>query len=167
MWFADLAYASDAPWWVEHEGLPRFSGKKVRPEQIDACGVDTNKVPFDGFETVRITGVEGFDETPGHIRSGGNSGYAATHLAVHLGAEKIILVGFDMDDKYLQRHFFGDHPRNLQRSHAKQSMQGWRNCFDGLAKILRGRVKVYNASPNSALRAFPKCDIANEMNALI
>ena len=39
------------------------------------------------------------DLTPGCLRHGKNSGYAAINLAVHMGAKRIILMGYDMNAK--------------------------------------------------------------------
>ena len=49
------------------------------------------------------------------IHQGENSGYQAINLAYNMGAETIVLIGYDMGflDK---RHFFGEHPQPLGQS---------------------------------------------------
>ncbi len=86
--WADVVYACDLKWWLHHWQNVYHHGA-------------AHKVTCDGsvafpIRHLRNTGEQGFDPTPGYIRTGGNSGYQAVHLAVHLGAKKIVLLGFDM-----------------------------------------------------------------------
>jgi hypothetical protein len=98
----------------------------------------------------------------GTIGWGGNSGFGALNLAVQFGAKRIVLVGFDMRlDKGL--HWHGAHAglhnpndRNVAR---------WRRVIDGAAPTLKALgVEVLNASPISALQAYPKVDFMEAIN---
>lgn len=98
-------------------------------------------------------------EPRGHIASGsraggGNSGFQALNLAVQFGAKKVILVGFDMRiDRGV--HWHGRHPGHLNNPREANFVK-WREAFNESAPTLADMgVTVINASPVSALTAFP------------
>jgi len=101
-------------------------------------------------------GVAGFDERLTHLRTGSNSGYAATHLAIHLGAARIVLCGFDMRTVGDRAHWFGDHHwRGPHRTDYSIFLYHFRNA----AKEFSSRATVVNATPGSALTCFPMADL--------
>lgn len=150
-WFADVAYACDNRWWVEHSGVPGFRGQKMSLEPV----------PFDDVETLKNTGIEGYDPEPGCLRSGSNSGYQAVHLAAKLGAKKIILLGLDYTDDGARMHWFGTHKPGMDKH---SNVVEWRRLLLGLTDILNGTgVEVLNAGLKSTLSWLPRCDIAREL----
>lgn len=158
-WFADACYASDAEWWAVHQNLPGFAGWKVglkyRPTATGPW-----RQP-EGIDAVESSGVEGFDPDPGRVRNGNNSGYAALHLTAHLGASRIILVGFDMKG---DAHWFGTHPKGLRQLPPANYMQRWVAMFAPLAAALAEReITVLNASPDSALPYFRRASLTEEL----
>lgn len=99
----------------------------------------------------------------GTIGWGGNSGFGALNLAVQFGAKRIILVGFDMR---LDRgvHWHGLHPGGLHNPNAR-NVERWRRVVDEAAPMLKALgVEVLNASPISALRAYPKVPFEEAIN---
>lgn len=149
--FADIGYACDRKWWNYHGPLPWFGGLKLSLEET----------PFRDVMQLKNGGKEGFDPDRGTLRTGGNGGYQAVHLAVHLGAPKILLVAFDMKGE----HWFGKHPAIL--SGASPSTKVWIEQFGKLAKILKTmNVEVINASRESALECFPRGDLGTEITSL-
>lgn len=152
--FADIGHACDEQWWRHHLGAPGFVGKKTSLERTQ----------YPDVECLNNTGTEGFDPVPGNIRSGGNSGYQAIHLSIHLGVERIILVGYDMHARG-GTHWFGDHPEPIRRifRNMDQRVAG----FSGLVPALDERgIAVVNCSPGSALKAFPMGSLESEMKKL-
>lgn len=145
-WYADVAYACDRRWWDHHAGLKYFHGLKLSLERTD----------FQDVTTLENTGPEGYDPDPWKIRSGGNGGYQAIQVAAHLGAPKVILVGYDMQGG----HWFGEHPSEIRSTLAPQTranmIRGFAVLGDALAK--RG-VKIFNATPGSAITAFPRVSL--------
>lgn len=146
--WADILYAADAKWWrCYHERALKFAGRKVtiRPT-----------LPWDEvYSLVQSIEHASFDPRPTHLVSGGNSGYQAIHLAVHLGAKRIILLGFDMKDGVnRRRHWFGNHPKKLDsRGHYAL----WLRAFDKFARVLDHMgVEVLNCTPGTALRSFKR-----------
>lgn len=165
-WFADIAYACDAAWWREHRGLAGFGGWKVRLFLPGLKGQDTNATPeYPDIDTFYNSGVEGFDEDPSRIRNGGNSGYQATHIAAHLGAQKIILVGFDMRNEGTLSHFFGEHPATIRKRPI--GMRIWVERFHRLhAELAKRKIVVLNASPGSALTDIRRVELDHALGEI-
>jgi hypothetical protein len=105
---------------------------------------------------VRITrGVNTmqFDER-GVLGWGGNGGFQALNLAAQFGAQKIILLGYDMG---LERgvHWHGKHIGLSNPS--VRGLDKWREYLDDCAPALKARgIDVVIGSPNSKLTAFRK-----------
>jgi hypothetical protein len=136
--WADLLYASDAHWWRQNaQQALKFPGIKV------SC----SEVEFRAVHHLKNAGVEGFDPDNSKIRTGGNSGYAAIHIAIHAKASRILLLGFDMGGT----HWFGKHQAPL-RNTDPGTFQRWIPRFTGL--IGRGS-EIINCTPGSALTCFP------------
>lgn len=90
----------------------------------------------------------------GHVGSGGNSGFQAINLAAQLGADPIVLVGFDMRVDH-GLHWHGRHAGNL-RNPSPTNIREWRQRLNLAAASLAARgITVLNASPESALTAYP------------
>ena len=92
------------------------------------------------------------------MRLGGNSGCDAIHLAVQLGAERIGLVGFDMQRVNGKAHFYGD---NKLPQIQVINYQGFLSGFRALAKELPVKSEIVNLTPGSALQVFPFASIEN------
>ena len=52
----------------------------------------------------------GLEDDPQTLSHGFNSGYAAINLSYHLGAKRIVLLGFDMTNDGTQTHFHDGYP---------------------------------------------------------
>ena len=136
--WADLLYASDCQWWrINSQQALKFKGLKV------SC----SEVEFRAVHHLRNTGVEGFDSNPEHVRNGGNSGYAALHIAIHAKASRILLLGFDMGGT----HWFGKHEFGL-RNTDPFTFGRWIPRFKAL---VNAGSQVINCTPGSALTCFP------------
>jgi hypothetical protein len=150
--WADMLYAADAAWWERHKAAAaQFSGAKVTCSDVSMPGV----------LRLRNTGKVGFDEDRSCVRTGGNGGYQAIHIAVHAGAARILLFGYDMRGG----HWHGRHPEPLRN--AGESIYGrWIPQYQVLAPILRARgVEVLNCTPGSALRVWPIVRLEEAMEA--
>ena len=130
--------------------MPSFQGLKYGLKD------DTKKWASSGVQRLRHTGRNGLDVTPGAIRDGGNSGYQAINLAVHFGAKRIVLLGYDMHGD----HFFGKHPDG-----SKPNFTICLSCFPGLVKPLAAiGVEVINCTRKSAITCFPKASLASVLS---
>lgn len=93
---------------------------------------------------------------PSSLCTGRNSGYQAINLAVHLGARRILLLGYDMMRHSGKSHFFGEHPKGWLPSPYPDFVK----FFDSLRKPLaRVGVEIVNCSRTTALKCFPKMSI--------
>ncbi len=147
----DVLYACDEDWWNHHRGVKGFTGIKATQSERAARRF--------GLRLLRLEGHKGLNLKPGHICGGGNSGHQALNLAYHLGAARVLLLGYDMKGK--AAHWFGDHPREIY----KASDYGvWRNDFELIAREIQARgVEVINCSPDSALEWFPKMKLEDAL----
>jgi hypothetical protein len=85
-------------------------------------------------------------------RRGGSSGYAALNAAVLMGATRIVLVGFDYKRTGGRKNWHGAYtwPQN-------ENFASWARAFDPLVALFAERgIEVVNASPDSAMTAFPR-----------
>lgn len=140
--WATMLYAADPEWWTFHgnRALREFRGLKV------SC------MPVNGVLQLRNSGTEGFDPDPSAVRTGGNSGYQALHIAAHAGAARVLLCGFDMRGG--ADHWHGRHPHPLKQTDDEQFAR-WIRRFGTLAPVLAKRgVDVVNCTPGSALQCF-------------
>lgn len=151
-WFADVAYAADAHWWVAHRQLPGFPGLKVSIAQAGHPPLPA-EISF-----LRNTGLEGFDPDPTALRTGRNGGFQSVHLAAHLGATRIVLVGFDMHGT----HWFGEHPRELQKTLPIYG-EMIRYLEDLGTELGRLGLTIVNATPKSALQKFKSVNLETEL----
>lgn len=137
--WADMLYAADALWWTVTKDWKDFHGMRV------TC----DDTAFPELLQLRHTGPTGFDPDPSCLKTGSNSGYQAIHVAVHAGAKRILLNGYDMRGG----HWHGRHVAPL-RDHGEGIYVRWLKAFETLKPALHG-VEVINCTPGSALKTFP------------
>lgn len=148
--WADALYAADAGWWREHRDTAAFTGLKF------GIGPSGSGMPK-SVMTLRNTGTGGLEIDPTGMKTGRNSGYQAINLAVHLGAKRILLLGYDMQvDTTGKAHWFGAHVTPLNQP-TKQHFQSWLKLFPTLiAPLSKIGIEVVNCSRVSALTCFRK-----------
>lgn len=153
--WADVLYACDQKWWGWHQGAPSFTGPKYSIES-------SIPVTWPDVQVLKNTGQFGLELDPSGLRTGLNSGYQAVNLAKHLGAAKILLLGYDMSADGTQTHWFGEHPDG-QPSPFPQM----RDAFDTIVEPLQAAgVTVINCSRRTALRAFACAPLEQELDRL-
>jgi hypothetical protein len=143
--WADVLYACDLRWWERYGAQAKaFTGEKWT-----LC---PNAATRYRLKRVGKRDGEGLCTEPGHVNTGGNSGYQAVNLAWHFGARRIVLLGFDMH-RQNGGHWHGEHENML--SAPDSHIACWVRRFEPLARDLdRAGVEVVNATPGSALRCF-------------
>lgn len=145
--WADVLYAADPEWWEAHDGAAGFAGLKF--------SLHGKAGRWPGVQVLEKTGELGLELTPTGLRRGMNSGYQAINVAVHLGASRIVLLGYDMQMASGVTHFFGEHPAGRMRR--KSDYAAFCACFDSLVAPLADLgIAVVNASRESALASFPR-----------
>jgi hypothetical protein len=132
-----------------HEELDKLNCLKVTNKPLPSGAP--------GVVNLLNTGKHGLDKDPRCIRDGGNSGYAAMNLAYHLGAKKIVLLGFDMKIEKNASHFHGGYEQLTKSPDDSLYKRLMLPSFESISKDLEEvKVKVYNASHESAIECFPK-----------
>ncbi|MFQ5774193.1 MAG: hypothetical protein ACE5GS_06735 [Kiloniellaceae bacterium] len=149
--WADVLYGCDWRWWQRNNGAPEFCGIKVTLS--NSLG---HLDEWPGIKVLENTGIEGIELRPTGLRTGRNGGYQAINLAVHFGAKRIVLLGYDMKpDRAGRTHWFGDHEDWPTRPTIFRDV--FLPHFEGLARALDELgVAVVNCTPGSALDAFPR-----------
>lgn len=144
--WADALYScgSDAGKWWQRNGdaLTWFTGLRYTLDPTAAKWA----------QVLKNTGYLGLETDPSGLRTGKNSGYQAINLAVHFGALRIVLLGYDMaPDAKGKEHFFGKHWHNLEFQ-----LKGFVELYDSLVQPLKALgIQILNASRSTALKAFP------------
>ena len=156
--WAEVLYACDWRWWHKHAGVPAFTGLKVTLS--NSLG---HVAVWPEIKVLENTGTEGLESAPTGLRTGRNGGYQAINLAVHFGARRIVLLGYDMKpDAQGRSHWFGDHEDWPTRPSIFRDV--FLPHFDALARALEETgVQVVNCTPDSALDVFPKADLADSL----
>lgn len=163
---AQITYFCDPKWYHWHEDKPEWQnhpGLKVRLEaHVGAPDIpDSIKVLRNDTKAEHSGETGGLCLEPDGLRTGSNSGYQCINLAFHLGAKRIVLLGFDMKaGKDGKMHWFGDHPTKTKPNIFKDNFL---KHFPTLVQPLAEEgVEVINCTPGSAIDCFPKRDL-NEL----
>ena len=158
----DMMFFGDARFFLEYRvRLAEFPGLKVtcheRPSKAKYAKEKIKYLPKNPKHG------KGISPNPSSVSWNGNSGAAAISVAVHTGATRIILVGFDMKlDKNYKQHWHGlygtagrkdDNPKGLPFPKHLLGFTAIRR--DSLIK----GVEILNASPDSAIMQFKKVTV--------
>lgn len=148
-WWSDWLHSCDSKWWFWHiQRVQHFTGIKTTLDETLPEGF--------GVGLLKNTGEDGFDPDTGCVRSGSNGGYQAIHIAMHAGASRVLLLGFDMR----VGHYFGDHPDRIKCDHRAVMIPH----FPTLLEPAKARgVEIVNCTPGSALTCFRMGDIEQEL----
>ena len=162
--WANVLYSSDRRWWAvvgPSSTVQAYTGVKV---SIGWRPGDASPIPKHPDVQVLVnTGDEGLELDPGGLRTGRHSGYAAINLAVHLGARRILLLGYSLGRVGGRAHFFGAHPAVLHQTTDAQYAQ-FRQAYLTLAPALQqAGVEVLNCTPSSHLHTFPNVPLADAL----
>lgn len=126
-------YAADCCWWEEY-------GAGITSEAARWCG--------DEFTAKRF----GINWLPPAIPGSFNSGQRAIELAIHLGASRVLLLGYDCSI-HNGTHWHGNHA--LLSNPDKFSVARWQEEFSRL-RAVAGDVEIINCSRFTRLTCFPR-----------
>lgn len=149
--FADAGFGVDIPRYKEWES--RFSSLSF-PVYWGTDALHVLKTR-ENVTFLERTHKQDLAKEPDMIAVGCSSGYAAINLAVHKRAKLIYLIGYDY--KLDQGKHVHPEEYRLPRNQSAIHWQAWADRFNVLGKELKALdIQVFNASPNSAISAFPK-----------
>jgi hypothetical protein len=140
--WADVLFAGDAIW-IELEGPKvQFAGKKFTQRKNSGNGWDH---PGSDFHWIN------------------NSGASLVSLAIHHGATKVYLLGFDCKRLKGRAHWHEAHAgksKNGRKMKDAPNIEEWPHRFADLASYAKQRgVVVENCSRRSVLECFPKATL--------
>ena len=155
----DVLYGCDRQWWDWHpraavlEGMLLLTSDHEVPPRYPRVGL------------LERVGDYGLADRPWQLYTGHNGGYQAIQIAVHLGATRVVLLGYDQTESRGGRsHWFGNHPGRTGDP-TKYEIQ-FRPAFQSLVDPLRERgVECVNATPGSRLTAFPMIELKEALCA--
>lgn len=149
--FALALMASDGAWWIHRK--PEFAGLRF--------SLDPTAARAKGVIILKDTGTEGIEIDPAGLRTGRNSGAAAVNLAVHFGAKRIVLLGYDMSVDRKRTHFFGHHKFPLRDG---SPYELFHESFKKQVGPLRHLgVDIVNCSRKTALSCFRRAPLEQEL----
>lgn len=154
--WAFALYACDRQWWEVHGDAVAagFNGECWTQDAETARARGIRHIPGDLHKP-------GLSADPALIHCNAHSGAQAINLAVHWGARRLILVGFDMAPDGRREHYFGPHPRPLRNG---SPYQVFLKKYPAIAKDLQAiGAEVWNASPRSALTLFPRVTLEDAL----
>lgn len=156
--WADILYFCDEAWygwWRDSESFRNFGGIKVALQNARSWEWDKEIKVLENYGGPEAQ--TGLCEIRDGVYTGRNSGNQAIQLAAHLGAKRILLLGFDMRADGPRTHWHMTHRRPTPPEDFKNSMLPW---FAPLVEPLRRRgVEVVNCTPGSAIDCFQKMAI--------
>ena len=144
--WADWHYAADVQWWGMYF-------RQVKSDFHGECYTQSDQAAeWYGLKYIKSVDEPGLSRDPMVIHQNGNSGAQAMNLAYHLGAQRIVLLGFDLCGS----HFHGQHPAPLNNP-IPLSFQVWQQGFHALAEGLAWEgIKVFNCSRHTKLTGFTR-----------
>jgi hypothetical protein len=146
--WASHLYAGDSWWWKHYN--PDFNGYRWTMSQMAY-----RKFGATWMQPVQAYGLV---STPGQIAHGYNSGYQAINTAYHLGASRLILLGFDMMPDGYNKHFHGDHVGLCNPE--KKDFQRWIEAFDRMDTL---GMEIINCSRRTALTCFERASLEDAL----
>lgn len=167
--WADVSYAADLHWhgWMQKGiakpelGLSADDVRRLwREFRGEKCSIQNGSGELTDPDVHVLRNetfphhADGLSADRGALRTGRNSGFQALGLAVHAGADLVLLLGFDgkpgADGK---THWHGEHPRPTPAAVWPLVRQSFAMVTSDLEKA---GVEVINCSPGTAIGAFPK-----------
>lgn len=135
--FAEVLLAGDGAWWEAYGAEVDIPARRVCCSQA----------------TANRLGLEYFKPALPHW----NSGMVAIWLAQSIGAERIVLLGYDCKMQKGLRHWHGDHDRT--KNPAPQMIKGWTRNFARMPV----KVPVVNATRDTAITRWPRIPLESSL----
>lgn len=143
-WFGDVRWRE---WQLKHFPRRWRNYKGIKASCHD-CFEKNSEVFY-----IRRTKDTGIEDREIGVANNGNSGGSAINVAYHLGANPIILLGFDMKRINNQPNFHTEHRAPRREDLYDFWMQAFRKIKSDADHL---GIKIFNANPDSAMDIFPK-----------
>ena len=162
---ATLLYGCNYKWWQHYY-------PKVKDLPCEKWTTNREAADEFGLNWIAEVNQPGLSTDPNIISHGHGSGYSLVSMAYRNGADRIVLLGYDM--KYAKdydgkaqnigstpRHFFNEYPPSMQHWPSVSVKGGVHVELVGLYRSIKeqGVVEVVNCTPDSAIDCFGYTDI--------
>jgi hypothetical protein len=148
--WADYLYFCDGKWWRWHQDKEEF---KNFQGQIYTRHSEAGEQ--ENINHIQSKPEKGLSKDKDVIHEGSNSGYQAINLAYHLGAKRIILLGYDMQTTNGENHWFGLHPDKI--------VSNYNNFVDKYNQMAPHAkeigLEIINCTRQTALKCFPRQEL--------
>ena len=152
--WVDICWFGDCRWYQWHkEGLRDYPGLVVTCCTTLAGSTKRVKVVTRGDP-------RGIDRRPDRVSWNRNSGASAINFAYHLGAKRIVLLGYDMRRVNDRTNWHEDHPCP-QKNPYPMFLKVFPEIKRDADKL---GLEILNATPDSALTVFPMVDFEEVVN---
>ncbi len=158
---AALLYGCNHEWWAHY-------WDQVKDLPCEKWTTSSIAASAHGINWIAERHAPGLSTDPSVIHHGHGSGYSLVSMAHRAGADRIVLLGYDL--KYAPdydpancepgstpRHFFGEYPQTMQHWPSVQVKNGvhieLRDLYREISR--QGLVSVVNCTPGSAIDTFP------------
>lgn len=131
--WCDCLVSADGPWW--REKAPEYDGAR--------------------YTMANFPGIERVTDLP----MGSNSGLLAIHVAVKMGATKVLLLGIDLHGT----HFFGPHTGRLKNTTAARVA----TFHKQFANYKPRGVQIFNCNPDSHLKCYPMARLEDHLESMV
>ena len=162
---ASLLYGCNYEWWKHYH-------QEVKDLPCEKWTTHRKAARHFGLNWIEETYEWGLSNDVTIIHHGHGSGYSLVSMAYRAGADRIVLLGYDMkyasnyDGKQQKegstpRHFFGEYPKSMQHWPSVQVKDGIHVELVDLYRSIKeqGAVEIINCTPDSAIDCFERKDI--------
>lgn len=162
-WIDAVIFGDSGFYAKERIGLSQFPGLKISCNPTSKAEQWIKTLGRDGQKS------KGISTTPTMLSWNGNTGAAAINLAVHFGAKRIMLLGFDMNiDGNKMQHWhnlYGKGPVADDRRRRKLPFARHLIGFPIIAEDAKKLgVQIINISTGSTINDFPKMTLKQVLN---
>ncbi len=157
--WVDICWFGDAKWW-------RWHYREIQteyPGEIASCCDHTPLKKVKRIKFYQRGKASGIDERPRFVSWNRSSGGSAVNLAYHLGAAKIVLLGFDMKFDGEDKNWHRDHQDQDVKAQNKSFRKHYQTVFTSMIKCFKHinrdaiklGVEIINCNPDSDINCFP------------
>ncbi len=151
--WADVLYFCDQGYWCKYRDKIAAGWQGGHVVTISKAQASQPGEPR--IRNLRKTGNEGLDTNTGCLR-GNNSGHQGINLAYHLGAKRIVLLGYDMKVDGTKTHSHDGYGPRVTPAIVQRRLDRMLSRIGTLvAPLAAAGVEVVNATPDSAITCWP------------
>ena len=158
----DVLYAPDLAWLNENDA-------KIADGPILLTANEPFAKAHPRWQHINWRDEPGMSLDRAMVHTGSNAGFTLVNLAMLMGAQTILLIGYDMRQVNGASHWFGEHPPHIDQGRSKDGNKyiKWHAKFQkAVPDIERAGVTVINCTPDSALPCFPMMPLTEALATL-